>query len=170
MEHEYIYEGARCAFDCQVKETTCAADIDGERFEFEFQFISPNCISLLGKNEIRTVYLAREKNSAYIFIEGEKYSLKIPDETAAFDTGSAGIGGGLGLVETPMPGTIIKFLVGEGDIVEEGQGLVIVEAMKMENEIRAPLKGRVNKINFKPGDTVDLGQSIIDLGPVEDEI
>jgi pyruvate carboxylase subunit B len=62
-----------------------------------------------------------------------------------------------------MPGNIIKILVSEGDIVEKDQGLVIVEAMKMENEIRATFKAKVKKINFKPGDAVDVGKSIIDL-------
>jgi biotin carboxyl carrier protein len=54
-----------------------------------------------------------------------------------------------------MPGKIIAVLVAEGDAVEKGQGLVIVEAMKMENEVRSPVTGAVREIKVKPGDTVE---------------
>jgi biotin carboxyl carrier protein len=56
-----------------------------------------------------------------------------------------------------MPGKVIAVLVAEGDRVERGQGIVIIEAMKMENEVRSPVTGRVKEISVKPGDPVDGG-------------
>ena len=62
-----------------------------------------------------------------------------------------------------MPGNLIKVMVKEGDAVEEGQALVIVEAMKMENEIRSPSNGIVKSVNFSVGDLVDAGVPIVEL-------
>ena len=64
-------------------------------------------------------------------------------------------------VSVPMPGKIIAVLVTEGDAVEKGQGLVIVEAMKMENEVRSPVTGTVREIKVKPGDTVEGGAVLV---------
>ncbi|ASJ09428.1 pyruvate carboxylase [Thermococcus siculi] len=71
---------------------------------------------------------------------------------------------GEGVVTAPMPGKILRILVKEGEQVKTGQGLLILEAMKMENEIPAPKDGVVKKILIKEGDTVDTGQALIELG------
>ena len=70
---------------------------------------------------------------------------------------------GEGVVTAPMPGKILRILVKEGDEVKTGQGLLVLEAMKMENEIPAPKDGVVKKILVKEGDTVDTGQALMEL-------
>jgi pyruvate carboxylase subunit B len=60
-----------------------------------------------------------------------------------------------------MPGKVIAVLVAEGDSVEKGQGLAIVEAMKMENEVHSPIAGVVKEIRVKPGDTVEGGAVLV---------
>jgi biotin carboxyl carrier protein len=64
-------------------------------------------------------------------------------------------------VSVPMPGKVMAVLVSEGDVVEKGQGLVIVEAMKMENEVRSPSAGTVKDIRVKAGDTVVGGAVLV---------
>jgi biotin carboxyl carrier protein len=64
-------------------------------------------------------------------------------------------------VSVPMPGKVIAVLVSAGDAVEKGQGLVIVEAMKMENEVRSPVAGEVKEIKVKPGDAVEGGAVLV---------
>jgi len=71
---------------------------------------------------------------------------------------------GEGVVSAPMPGKILRVLVREGDQVKVGQGLLVLEAMKMENEIPAPANGVVKRILVKEGDTVDTGQALMELG------
>jgi biotin carboxyl carrier protein len=66
-----------------------------------------------------------------------------------------------------MPGKVVKIGVKVGDEVRKNQTLVIVEAMKMENEIKSPIPAKVKKINFKEGDLVDTGQPIVELEPKE---
>jgi len=71
---------------------------------------------------------------------------------------------GEGVVTSPMPGKILRVLVKEGEQVKTGQGLVVLEAMKMENEIPAPKDGVVKKILVKEGETVNTGQPLVELG------
>ena len=70
---------------------------------------------------------------------------------------------GEGVVTAPMPGKVLRVLVREGEQVKTGQGLIILEAMKMENEIPAPKDGVIKKIHVKEGDTVDTGQRLVQI-------
>jgi biotin carboxyl carrier protein len=66
-------------------------------------------------------------------------------------------------VRAPMPGRVVKLLVKPGDKVEPGQGLVIVEAMKMENELKAPQAGTVKELSVAEGQNVESGASLLVL-------
>jgi len=71
--------------------------------------------------------------------------------------------GGPTEVASIMPGKVVRVLVGAGDEVQKGQGLVVVEAMKMENEIGAPRAGRVHAVAVTPGVTVESGATLVVL-------
>jgi biotin carboxyl carrier protein len=81
-------------------------------------------------------------------------------------TASLSGGGGekSGVLSSPMPGKIVKLLVKQGDMVEPGAALVVVEAMKMENELGSPRAGVVHQIHVNPGDTVESGQKLVTVG------
>jgi biotin carboxyl carrier protein len=66
-------------------------------------------------------------------------------------------------VRSPMPGKIVKVLVRPGDEVKAGQGVVVVEAMKMENELRAPRDGRVKEVSAREGHAVESGETLATL-------
>jgi biotin carboxyl carrier protein len=70
-------------------------------------------------------------------------------------------------VKAPMPGLVLKIEVQEGDEIQEGAGLVILEAMKMENEIRSPIAGRVKSILVAPRSPVEKEQRMIIIEPVK---
>jgi len=84
---------------------------------------------------------------------------KKPARSASASGGGAG--GGSGKVEVPMQGTIVKVLVEVGQAVEAGQSVVVLEAMKMENQIEADKSGTVKAVNVKPGDTVGAGDVVV---------
>ncbi|VDL65289.1 unnamed protein product [Nippostrongylus brasiliensis] len=67
------------------------------------------------------------------------------------------------VVLSPMPGAIKNVNVKEGDMVSEGQELVVMEAMKMQNSLHAGKTGKVKKVNVKVGDTVDEAQVLVEL-------
>ena len=69
--------------------------------------------------------------------------------------------GGVGMVKALMPGRIARILVEQGAAVRKGAGLLVLEAMKMENEIQAPADGVVDQIFVKAGDTVDGGADLV---------
>ena len=167
MEFEYIIGGDTHKINCEITGDSCEAEIDGVKLHFDYRLLSANCLSLIGQTGSLTVYFVRHNDEIHLFINGEKYILKDSSGSSSFTSGAGSIAAEKGLIITPMPGTIIKILVEEGDIVDVDQGLVIVEAMKMENEIRSTIKAKVKKINFKSGDSVDVGQSIIDLEELE---
>ncbi len=68
-------------------------------------------------------------------------------------------------LKSPMPGRIVRVLVGQGDVVEANAAVVIVEAMKMENEVRSGARAKVVRIAVAAGDTVDAGQLLCELEP-----
>lgn len=67
------------------------------------------------------------------------------------------------IIESPMPGSIMKFLVKEGEVISRGENLFILEAMKMENEVAAEYSGKAYKIYVKPGDIVQAGEPIMKI-------
>ncbi len=80
-------------------------------------------------------------------------------------TGGAGAASGPRPVVAPMPGMVVKVEVEEGDTVRAGQGIVIVEAMKMENELRTDADAEVLRVLVEEGQAVEKDQLLVDLGP-----
>ncbi len=70
---------------------------------------------------------------------------------------------GDGMVVSPMPGRVLKVLVAEGDTVESGAPLLVVEAMKMENELAASRSGKVRKIHVSPSQSVESGARLVEI-------
>ncbi|HVU01115.1 MAG TPA: biotin/lipoyl-containing protein [Polyangiaceae bacterium] len=76
-------------------------------------------------------------------------------------------GASAGLIVSPMPGKVVKILVAEGDAVEPGKPLIVVEAMKMENELVAEAAGVVKKVYVQTGDAVEGGAKLVSVGAPE---
>ncbi|HEY9031469.1 MAG TPA: acetyl/propionyl/methylcrotonyl-CoA carboxylase subunit alpha [Kangiella sp.] len=98
----------------------------------------------------------------HIFIHGHYKVLEKVERGLAGDSEDAG-----GSLTAPMPGTVIEVLVSEGDHVESGQPLVILEAMKMEHTINAPTAGVVSEVHYAAGDLVDDGAELLSLEVAE---
>jgi biotin carboxyl carrier protein len=89
-----------------------------------------------------------------------KFSVADPRSLAAQRGASAGAGGARP-VKAPMPGRVVRVLVAVGDAVEEQQGLVAIEAMKMQNELRSPKAGKVVRVAVTVGVTVAAGDVLV---------
>lgn len=68
-------------------------------------------------------------------------------------------------LKAPMPGLVTRVLVAQGDTVAPGTPILVMEAMKMENELRSPGAGRVKAIRIRPGEAVELGSVLVDFEP-----
>jgi acetyl/propionyl-CoA carboxylase alpha subunit len=101
-----------------------------------------------------------------LWLDGYRYDVEALDERtkAIRELSAAGKGpiGPLPLI-APMPGMIVRVAVQVGDIVTPGQGLVVMEAMKMENELRATSAGTVKAVLAQPGTAVDKGAVLLEL-------
>jgi biotin carboxyl carrier protein len=102
-----------------------------------------------------------------VVARGARFYAEVESERAralAAALGPKGSGVAEGLVVSPMPGRVLKVLVKEGEHVEAGAPLVVVEAMKMENELHCARAGTVKAIFVTPGQTVEGGAKLIEVG------
>ena len=100
---------------------------------------------------------------------GERVEVSVQDEQARGTEAASGTDrrGGDGTVRAPMPGLVVRIEVAEGQQVAAGTGLVVVEAMKMENELRAPRSWTVRTVHVAVGQAVEKGASLVTLASPE---
>ncbi len=89
----------------------------------------------------------------------------IPYKMEVFDPrrriiSQSGTDGGSGLISAPMPGKIVDIKVKSGDVVKKGDPIIIIEAMKMQNELGAPIDGTIKEVYIKSGEAVESGQKL----------
>ena len=111
-------------------------------------------------------YEVRIRESAGGFeaeVDGRVVSLELTDPREARRQGVSADAAGRRDIKAPMPGKVIRLLVAEGDSVEPGQGLVVVEAMKMQNELKSPKTGTVTRIATEAGATVAAGDVLLTI-------
>lgn len=131
-----------------------AASIDGGNF-----------YSLLVDQRSYEVFVEGREGICAVVIDGWLYEVVVENEQArrAQSLRLAQAGGGRIVVKAPMPGLVVDVAVSAGDSVAAGQRLVILEAMKMENEIRASQSGTVQRLDVAVGDSVMQGQALLTL-------
>jgi biotin carboxyl carrier protein len=144
--------------------------IGKREFEVQALEVSPNCLSLTLDGRTVTVYQARDGERRYVGISGRQFVLQETGRTSADPSSPrAQEARGDASLCSPMPGQVVKILVSEGDVVERNQTVAIVEAMKMENELRASCRARVKKISAQAGGLVEAGAVIVELEAEEDD-
>ena len=97
-------------------------------------------------------------------VNGRRFTAEVYDPRDRGQKSAAALATGRQNIAAPMPGKVIRVLVRQGDAVEVGQGLVVVEAMKMQNEMKAVRMGTVVEVRVKDGDTVSAGDTLVVLG------
>ena len=146
--------------------------LDGEPFEAEAAEIAPGVYSiLLGGKSFQARVAATPAVSAdgasgastlySVQIDGTTYSIAIRDPRRRSRERGGAAREGKQNITAPMPGKVIRILVSENQRVEHGQGLVVVEAMKMQNEIKSPKSGGVAKVLVREGQTVNAGETLL---------
>jgi biotin carboxyl carrier protein len=120
---------------------------------------SENHAQVLLRGQLLEVDVAEiAQNTFSLIFQGQSYDVTVDrteDSFHVLDTTEP-----LAVI-APMPGKVVKLLVSEGAAVKEGQGVAVVEAMKMQNELKAPKTGRVEKINVAENQTVNAGDSLV---------
>ena len=107
---------------------------------------------------------ARANGTTHVVIRGRPYAAEVRDpRTFQGRRVSTGAGAGPIRLVAPMPGKVVRVLKAAGEEVGAGEGVVVVEAMKMQNEIRSPRKGVVRKILAAAGATVNAGEGLAEV-------
>lgn len=133
--------------------------LDGQGVAADVMQVEPNAFSVLLRGEVFEVRVEQALEGARIHIDGHEYLAQLDDPRQwRRDVGGASGAEGRQSVLAPMPGKVVRVLVKSGSAVEAGQGLLVVEAMKMQNEIKSPKEGRVEQINASEGQAVNAGE------------
>ena len=149
-------------------ETECRLD-SGPAVVTNWVRVAPNRYSILLGNRSYEAHVIPALDAAgprefTVRVGSESYRVELVDPRAW--PGRRGLRGSDGPqeVSAPMPGKVVKLLVAEGDEVEDGQGLLVIEAMKMQNELKSPRAGRVERIYAAEGAGVETGTPLVRLG------
>ncbi|PHX66365.1 MAG: hypothetical protein CK550_00030 [Gemmatimonadetes bacterium] len=151
------------------------AEVDGVRVAASLAAVEGTPVRLLRIGEQVHRLVARRGASRgrwTLDLDGQRVDAEALDERmrAIRDlTAAAAAASGPAPLMAPMPGLVVRVSVGVGDTVSAGQGLVVVEAMKMENELRASVAGVVTAVLAVPGQAVDKGALLVELGPIPSE-
>lgn len=144
--------------------------IDGEDLEVDFFNTRENIYSLIiGQQSYEVDINAEEEGNYAVQLNGNRFDVDITDERKRKLAEKMAAGNsGRQEIKSPMAGNIWKVLKQQGDRVEEGEVLLILEAMKMENEICAPATGVVTSMNAVEGSAVSAGALLCQLDQPED--
>jgi biotin carboxyl carrier protein len=136
--------------------------LDGDPIEIDARLIQPGILSLVVQGHSFRCVLDEGPIESAIQTEGERFLFSIEDPRClTAQRRKAGASGGQQIVKAPMPGRIIRLLVQSGDEVAAHQGVVVIEAMKMQNELKAPRAGKVAEIRTEAGATVAAGEVLL---------
>lgn len=141
--------------------------VDGETVAIDFSSIDQaTSFSLLLDNNSYEVLVNETDGEYQVLLLGHLFNVRVEDERAR-RLAQAGRGfvptGGELQVRAPMPGLIVSIPVTVGQIVKQGDLLMILESMKMENELKAPRDGAVSSVRVQPGQSVAQGQMLVTI-------
>ena len=137
--------------------------LDGNGVDADVREVEPGAFSVLLNGESHEVRVTPQADGSLTVQSGhDEFAAEVFDPRAWRGRRHAGVEAeGRQQITAPMPGKIVRVLVQAGDTVEAGQGLVVVEAMKMQNEIRSPKSGTVERLLAKKNQPVNAGEVLM---------
>jgi biotin carboxyl carrier protein len=166
MKWTLLRQGAEGTIEITAAPPACRFRLDGgEERAADVQLVEPGVYSILMDGRSREARVEeRPGGGLVVVIDGFRFEYEVRDPRRWSAKTAGASGDGFQSVAAPMPGKVVRVLVAAGDEVEKGQGLVVVEAMKMQNEMKASRAGRVLTVTAKEGDTVAAGEVLATVG------
>ena len=170
--------GRRVKYFVRVGETELVVNLDGEGVHTGDESVQARVEDLSGTpvhlvtigSEVHRVLVRRDsergKGAYALWVGGYRFNVEAIDERSKVIrelSGDRDKPTGPAPVIAPMPGLIVRVNVNVGDEVQAGQGIVVMEAMKMENELRTSSAGRVKSVLAQPGTAVEKGAKLVEL-------
>jgi biotin carboxyl carrier protein len=138
-------------------------EVDADRLDSVAR-VEPGVYSVLVDGRSFEVRAIAMQEGLRLELAGRRFTAEVRDPRDRGQRSAAAVGTGRQNINAPMPGKVVRVLVREGDAVEVGQGLVVVEAMKMQNEMKALRGGHVMEVRVRDGDTVGAGDTLVAVG------
>jgi biotin carboxyl carrier protein len=142
--------------------------VDGVEYAVDFESVSGQPVYTLlidGRSYEAYIYESEDRQAWQVLLRGDLHTARVEDEREKRLRAAAGAmvsaASGEFHLKAPMPGLIVAVPVAEGQPVQKGDNLVILESMKMQNELKCPREGRVTRVKVKPGDSVEQNQILV---------
>ncbi len=139
----------------------------GERLlEVDFESVSGQPVfSLILDGKSYESFVYQNDDEWDVLLRGRQYQVKVEDERERRLTTAAGgdVGGGEFVLKAPMPGLVVAVMIGEGQEVKKGQVLLILESMKMQNELKSPRDGVAGRVRVNAGESVEQRQTLLSV-------
>lgn len=147
---------------------TVQARVGDQTWTLDVEVLSTDCLSVFTGTRSHEVHFLRTSRGVALWTAGESYDLTVLDEREyrmreSLLRGGSAPSDGDERVEARMPGKVVSVLVQTGQSVRAGEGLLVLEAMKMENEIRAASGGTVAAVHVEEGQAVESGALMIEI-------
>ncbi|HPA81566.1 MAG TPA: biotin/lipoyl-binding protein [Thermoanaerobaculales bacterium] len=174
---KWVVRGASGAHEVVVERSADGLEVtlDGRRHAVDLIRLDGAVASLRFDEDGRSFHVSYDRGRGRdwrIGIGDRDFTFDVLTPVEAIGAMAAATGRGASVVAAPIPGKVVAVTVEPGDEVEPGRPLVVLEAMKMENELTAEVAGRVAAVRVAPGDTVEAGAVLVELeeGPVQSRI
>ena len=165
MKYKAQLANTEHAISLELGDGSATAEIDGRHYEIELQRLRSGEYLLINGTQVykcRVEAKHDSSNSFAVVLGRASYDITLVDpKRLSSARSSAGHDHGSAEIVSPMPGKIVRVLVEVGAKVEAGAGIIVVEAMKMQNEMKAPKAGVVISINAEAGATVNAGDVLV---------
>ncbi len=163
MTYDVIINGTTHRVELTKQEKTWLCKVDDTMMEVDAAFTARDVVSILLGGKAYEVKRERAlSGDTHMIVGSARYASEVQDPRSLKTRRAQGAGGeGPQKLTAPMPGKVVRILVSEKDEVEAGQGVIVVEAMKMQNELKSPKKGIVSKVLAAEGSTVNAGDPLV---------
>ena len=158
MTYDVTIDGKNYRLELERNDGRWICRLDGREIQIDAVLARQDVVSLLIDGKAYEIKRERSATDMHLWVGSARYEavLRDPRSLRSLKGGAADEKGPRKLV-APMPGKIVRVLLPEKTEVEAGQGIIVVEAMKMQNELKSPKKGIVQKLAVKDGDNVNAG-------------
>ncbi len=157
MIYEVTIDAKTYRLDLHQVEGRWTCRLDGREIEVDAVLARPNVLSLRIGNHAYEVKCERVANDVHIWVGSRRFAPEVRDPRSLRSRARAVDDHGPRKLTAPMPGKVVRILLPEGSEVEAGAGILVVEAMKMQNEVKSPKKGIIQKIVVAEGSAVNAG-------------
>ncbi len=157
MTYEIAIDGKNYRLELNQSDGRWTCRVDGRDIEVDAVLARPNVLSLRLGNKAYEVKCERVGNDQHLWVGSLRFAAEVRDPRSLRSRARTADDHGPRKLTAPMPGKVVRILVTQGDEIEAGVGVLVVEAMKMQNEVKSPKKGTVQKILVSEGAAVNAG-------------